>query len=249
MISHPAFAQRAVPRSVPAVLSFVAGYIDSCTFLALFGLFVAQATGSFVLVGTQLVAHEQSGVLKVLAIPVFFLAGVATTVGVEYAGRHGRSALPNILAVEAVLLAGLFFAWLVGAPFSGPNAPAALVASLFGLAAMGVQSALVRLTIPHCPSTNVMTTNTTQLAIDAAELVMTWRAWRRAPADATIAGDHARVKARWRVLWPIVLGFLVGTIVGALAYTRLDLWSVLLAIAIVAVLAVGARLRPSAQAT
>ena len=40
---------RFVPTAVPALLSFVAGYIDSCMFLALFGLFVAQVTGSFVL--------------------------------------------------------------------------------------------------------------------------------------------------------------------------------------------------------
>src|SRR5947209_3484204 len=37
-----------VPRPIPVVLSFVAGYVDSCTYLALFGVFVAQVTGSFV---------------------------------------------------------------------------------------------------------------------------------------------------------------------------------------------------------
>ena len=37
-----------MPRWVPALLNFVAGYVDSYTFLALFGLFVAQVTGSFV---------------------------------------------------------------------------------------------------------------------------------------------------------------------------------------------------------
>ena len=35
----------AVPRPIPIVLSFVAGYLDSCTYLGLFGVFVAQADG------------------------------------------------------------------------------------------------------------------------------------------------------------------------------------------------------------
>jgi uncharacterized membrane protein YoaK (UPF0700 family) len=238
MVSHPAFAQPSAPRAMPILLSFVAGYIDSCTFLALFGLFVAQVTGSFVLAGTQLVTHEQGSLLKLLAIPVFFLAGVATTIIVRRSGP-ARSALPATLTLEAALLAGLLAAWLVGAPFSGPNAPAALLASVFGLSAMGVQSALVRL--QGLPSTNVMTTNTTQLAIDATELALTWRARRAAPADPTLAADHAQAKARCMVLWPIVLGFLVGTLVGALAYARLDLWCMLFAIVLVAALAAWAR--------
>ncbi len=35
------------PAIVPPLLSFTAGFIDSFTFLALFGLFVAQVTGSY----------------------------------------------------------------------------------------------------------------------------------------------------------------------------------------------------------
>jgi hypothetical protein len=38
---------RPVPRAVPPLLSFAAGFVDSCTALALFGLFVAQVTGSY----------------------------------------------------------------------------------------------------------------------------------------------------------------------------------------------------------
>ena len=35
------------PAIVPPLLSFAAGFIDSFTVLALFGLFVAQVTGSY----------------------------------------------------------------------------------------------------------------------------------------------------------------------------------------------------------
>ena len=40
------------------MLSFVAGYIDSSTYLALFGVFVAQVTGSLVIAGVQIVKSE-----------------------------------------------------------------------------------------------------------------------------------------------------------------------------------------------
>src|SRR6476659_2238762 len=68
-----------VPRPVPVVLSFVAGYVDSCTYLGLFGVFVAQVTGSFVLAGTQLVRSEPGALAKLLAVAFFFLAGMAVT--------------------------------------------------------------------------------------------------------------------------------------------------------------------------
>jgi uncharacterized membrane protein YoaK (UPF0700 family) len=154
---------------------------------------------------------------------------------------RGRTALPATLGLEAALLAGLLVCWLRGGPFTDPDAPAAAIASLFGLLAMGMQSALVRLL--GYPSTNVMTTNTTQLAIDVAELAMAWRARRRSPADAAIAAEYAGMKDRLTVLGPIVLGFLTGTIAGAVAYAGLDLWCVLVAIALALGLAAWASLR------
>jgi uncharacterized membrane protein YoaK (UPF0700 family) len=241
-MASDAAAPDTLPPVVPALLSFVAGYVDSCTFLALFGLYVAQLTGSFVLAGTETVTHDSGAAIKLLAIPVFCFAGVVTTVVVRRSGL-GRAALPATLTLEAALLVGLFGAWLIGAPLTGRGDPAVLVASLCGLAAMGVQSALVRLLVKGCPSTNVMTTNTTLFAIDATDLVMAWRAHRRAPGDAVAAAAYADVRDRFAILWPIVVGFIVGTVSGAIAYARLDLWCVLLAIAVVVALAVWARAR------
>jgi hypothetical protein len=70
----------AYPLRAPFVLSFVAGYVDSWTYLALFGTFVAQLTGSFVLSGALIVTREPGAVAKQLAIPFFFLAGATVTV-------------------------------------------------------------------------------------------------------------------------------------------------------------------------
>ena len=241
MASDASAVPETLPPVVPAMLSFTAGYVDSCTFLALFGLYVAQLTGSFVLVGTEAVVHDAGVAIKLLAIPVFGLAGAVTTVLVRKS--RARAALPATLALEAALLVGLFAAWRIGAPLTARGDPAVLLASLCGLSAMGVQSALVRLLVKGCPSTNVMTTNTSLFAVEATDLVIAWRACRRAPHDAAAAAAFAQVRERFALLCPIVLGFVVGTVSGAAAYARLDLWCVLFAVAVVGALAVWARAR------
>ena len=60
------------------------------------------------------------------------------------------------------------------------------------------------------------------------------------PADTKAAGEYVEIKRRLRKLLPVMLSFLLGTLAGAVAYTRLDLWCVVLAIAIAGALAVWA---------
>ena len=155
----------AVPRPIPVLLSFVAGYVDSCTYLGLFGVFVAQVTGSFVLAGMLFVKSEPGALAKLLAIPFFFFAGMAITVLVHSMRGRPRATLAWSLGIECLLLVGFMVLSWTGAPFRDPNAPGAIAALLFGMTAMGVQSALVRLLMRGVASTNVMTTNTTLLAI------------------------------------------------------------------------------------
>jgi len=223
-----------VPRIVPALLSFTAGYVDAVTFLALFGLYVAQVTGSFVVAGAEFVAHDESFLIKVLAIPMFFAAGVFTTVFAEVLRRKGYNALAWALALEGVLLASLLILGLL-VPFTrDPNAPFTLLAAMLGLAAMGVQSALVRLLMPGVASTNVMTTNTTLFAIDTGELLLGWHGKRRGDAEA--AAQYSAARTRLAVLVPIGLGFIVGTAGGAIAYLWLGLWSLAVVLALMAAL-------------
>ena len=223
--------QPPVPRTVPTLLAFVAGYIDGCTVLGLFGLYVAQVTGSFVVAGAHLVAPEEGIVIKIIGIPVFFGAAVATTLLVIVARHRGR-ALVLSLGLETVLLAGLLSTGLLGTPFRDGNAPAALAAAIFGLSAMGVQSALVRLLFPGVASTNVMTTNTTLVAIEATETAVAWLAARRSPGDVGAADTLAAARTRLFNIVPLGFGFLAGTIAGTGAYLLAGFWCLLLATAI-----------------
>jgi uncharacterized membrane protein YoaK (UPF0700 family) len=230
-------ADISVPRAVPVALGFVAGYVDGCTFVALFGLFVAQVTGSFVVAGAQFAGHGPNEIVNLLAIPVFFAAAVATTIIVASLQGRGHTAFTILLALEAAALAGFLWLGLMAAPFDNPNGPAALGAALLGLSAMGMQSAMVRLLMRSYPSTNVMTTNTTQLAVDATETVLAWFQHRRAPADAARTAIFAQQRRRLFRLLPIVTAFFVGTASGTLAYLAFGFACLVLAIAILLTLA------------
>lgn len=225
-------SRQGVPAIIPPLLSFTAGFVDSFTVLALFGLFVAQVTGSFVLTAVAIVTNEQGALTKVFAIPVFLLAGVTITVAAVMLERRGRAPLPWVLGLECMALTGFLLMVLIGAPLSDPGAFSVAAAGLLGLFAMGTQSATVRLLMKGVASTNVMTTNTTQIAIDAAELWLAWRARRRAPADAALAAACEAARARFGALLSIMLGFLVGTVVGTLAYMATGVWALLLPLAV-----------------
>ena len=219
-------------RAASLLLSIVAGYVDSCTFLGLFGLFVAQVTGSYVAAGAQIARGEKGVLLTIFAIPIFLLAGAATTLLVEVVDERRGSPLAWSLGLEGALLTAFFLVGVTGSPFAAPDAPLAVSAGLFGLLAMGVQSALVQLLMRGTPSTNVMTTNTTQIAILATRTALGWRARRRASNDAA-AAQFASIRDRLTAVLLVSAGFLLGTIGGALAYAALGLWCLLAPIAAV----------------
>jgi uncharacterized membrane protein YoaK (UPF0700 family) len=223
-----------VPRMLPACLSFVAGFIDACTFSALFHFFVAQVTGSFVIAGEQFVELEKTMLAPLLAIPVFFLMGLSTTLLLAWSERTGWIALTAGLAAELALVVAFFVVGLMGAPFVYPNAPLAVTSSLLGISAMGVQSALVRLLMCGVASTNVMTSNTTQLAIDAGEWLIASHDRRMMLDNPGIQADYAAIRGRFTGLLSIMVGFLGGTIGGALGYRWFGLACLISAIAILA---------------
>ena len=212
-VSVPAFKPG---HALPTTLAFVAGFVDACTFLAFSGLFVAQVTGSFVVAGSELVQGNAGFTLKVLAIPTFLLAGMATTFIVRTYGSEARQALVTALCIEAALLSALALYGVMGSP-----AGLLTMAALFGLSAMGVQSAAAHLLLPGYGSSNVMTTNTTQLSIDLADSLMRRRV---APGMADTG--------------LVMLGFLVGVAVGGLAFKAVGLGCLVFAVAIVIGIAV-----------
>jgi uncharacterized membrane protein YoaK (UPF0700 family) len=231
-------AQIDPPRWVPVLLALNAGFVDACTFVGLFGFFIAQLTGSYVIAGSSLFTPGWPEATVLLAVPMFFTGGVATTLLATTAAANRLPPAACALGLETALLAALAALMTFAAPFPNSPPPAAFIAVLVGLAAMGVQSALVRLLFRGVASTNVMTTNTTQIAIDATEATLAW-ALRRGGSPEVVR-QHEAACRRLGASVPLPLAFFAGTMSGGVAYTALGPWVLILPAAAVGALSLWA---------
>lgn len=220
-------SRHAHPGWLSVSLSFVAGYVDTLGFVALFGLFTAHVTGNFVLIGSEL-AHPVYGItLKLLAFPAFILAVVVArlvTLGYE---RRNASPLKPLLLFQAILFTLFLVAGVMASPIKNPDAPMTIVAGLLGAAAMGIQNAQGRLTLASLVPTTIMTGNVTQLIIDVTDCFHP-------------VASELRTKARERIgkMLPAILAFTVGTIAGALGYVAFSFWCLLLPIVLLLTLTI-----------
>jgi hypothetical protein len=89
---------------------------------------------------------------------------------------------------------------------------------------------MVQLTMRGTPSTNVMTTNTTNLSILATKAALDWHA-RRNARGASVAAHDAATLDRLAAVLLVAAGFLAGTIAGTIAYSAVDTWCLLVPIA------------------
>lgn len=203
--------RRNVDRLLPALLSVTAGAVDIIGFLALGGLFTAHITGNVVILAAHYVTGRFSEIGPLLSVPVFIaVLGLVTMLSANKAARRNRRAL---LILQAALLAGFLAASVALGPFANPNGGEAVFAGMLGVAAMATQNALVKLALPGSPSTAVMTTNTTQLAVDLAMIAR----GRGEPENL------ARARHRASMIFPSVAGFVAGCAAGSLLEIHLGL--------------------------
>lgn len=215
------------PGLAAPLLSFVAGYVDTVGFVALFGLFTAHVTGNFVLIGAALAQPAHAGLIaKFLALPVFIVAVALSTAFVRGREQGGRSALRPMLFAQALLLAGFIAAALAATPIRDADAPLAVLAGLLGVGAMGVQNAAARLLFASLAPTTVMTGNVTQVVVDAVDLL------RGDSAESGLA-----TRRRIARLWPPVLGFALGAAAGATLFVLAGIGCLLLPMLVLAVIA------------
>src|SRR5580693_7936268 len=236
-------AESPLPLAAPMLLSFVAGYVDSYTYMALFGLFVAQVTSSFVIAGAEIVIHDYNVTGKLLVTVVFIIAAALSAALIIWARAAGRATLPAMLLLEAALLAIFCAMILFGPPIQNATDWHGVVAGLIAASAMGAQSVLVRLLMKGIPQTNVMTGNMTQLGIATTELILARRRFARSRHGETAIREYQEVRDQLLTVLSVAVGFLVGAAAGAVAFATTNVRGALLAVAIVAALALWALYR------
>lgn len=138
-------------RYTPYVLTFVAGFCDTLTFLAMNGVFSSHVTGNFVLFAVALAQGASfHDYLKVMTFPVF-VAGVVCAAWVYGKGGQ-KQGLTVLLGLESVLLT-LCCLWAFQAPVNDYPVRAAMTCIL--VFAMAIQNSLHRFV--DGPLTTVMT--------------------------------------------------------------------------------------------
>lgn len=200
--------------SVPTVLSFNGGYVDTAGFLTLHGLFTSHVTGNFVTFGAAL-AYGTSGVLaKMLALPVFCLVVLLVRLLGGELPKLGVARFRTLLLLKVVLLAlGATLAILWG-PFADGDAWRAILTGMVLVAAMAIQNAVQRVHLSKAPPTTIMTGNSTQMMLDVADLIRGSVPAERRPATVE----------RVRALASSIGTFALGCVAAAGFFLALHMW-------------------------
>ncbi len=197
---------------VSLLLSLIAGYCDTITFVAAGAVFSAHVTGNFIVFAYQLVKGPGwQDWIKLLTFPVFILA---VMVGGRITARAGcRYTILAFAGIMLVVAGG--FAWLGG--FWFPKAQWATYAVIMlVVSAMGLQNAFgKRFAKETFGPTTMMTGNVTQAALDLGNLSR--NKWSDRASRTSLVQQAV-----------LISGFLSGCFLGALAGTSFGLGAVTL---------------------
>jgi uncharacterized membrane protein YoaK (UPF0700 family) len=196
--------------AISVLLAFLAGFVDTCGFIALFGLFTAHVTGNFVLIGASLADNRPGIYGKLLAFPVFVLAVAATRLYLLRCERRQRDAVLPILSGQMMFLVLFLAAGVYASPIRDADAPLTILTGILGVTAMAIQNAASRTVFVGLAPTTVMTGNVTQVVMDLVEL--------------SVGADPAPVKLRLHKMVVPVVGFAAGAIASGLGFAWVGFW-------------------------
>jgi len=217
------------PVPTMSVLAFTSGFVDTLSFIALFGLFAAHITGNFVLIATSIADFQEGLWIKLLAVPIFVLAAVLTRLYIIRRERHERDAAAHVMFGQAALLAAFMIVAVYHSPFDDHEDFGAFLTAMLASTAMAIQNTAARTFLVGLPPTTVMTGNLIQVIVDLVDI-------------AHRHGNLEAKRARLAKLGPMLLWFIVGTLLGAVGYVTIGFWSLIMPIAVVTGLAL--RVRP-----
>jgi uncharacterized membrane protein YoaK (UPF0700 family) len=164
-------ASSATRVSLPVLLSFNGGFVDTAGFLVLQGLFTAHVTGNFVTLAATLVLGTHGVLAKILALPEFAIVLALARLAGSLMRARGMPNLRVLLAAEVCFLLIFFVLAVVFGPFPDSDEPAALLTGFAAVAGMAVQNAVQFGYLAHIPPTTFMTGNTARAVLDAVDLL------------------------------------------------------------------------------
>jgi len=208
-----------------ATLGFLAGYVDTLGFVALFGLFTAHVTGNFVLIGRAMVQPAAEIIPKLLVFPVFILFVALARLLILHWERKGAKQLRNSMLLQLLLLFATIGSAYAALPILHADAPLALLTGMLCAGAMAVQNAYGKLLLGKAAATTVMTGNVTTLVIELVD---------------SLRGDTEAIGRCKKLVWP-VLAFGAGCISGALAFAVFGFAGLLLPCVLLAALVLAAQ--------
>ncbi|GAB3584545.1 YoaK family protein [Hymenobacter daeguensis] len=192
-------------KHLSILLTLVAGFCDTVTFVAADSLFSAHVTGNFIVFAYDAVHHVDAHAwTKLVSFPVF----VAAVVAGRWIGGRAPSRYALLLWEAGLLLAagGLVLALLV---LHDRTVGLMQLAAMLVVFAMGLQNAFGRLFAKETYGpTTVMTGNVTQATLDVV-------AWLRTPGPA--AGQVAGLRKQLLMIGAFLLGCLAGAIAARVA--------------------------------
>jgi uncharacterized membrane protein YoaK (UPF0700 family) len=200
-----------------AVLSLVVGNMDVISFLGLGGLFTAHITGNLVILAAHLATGETAQVAPMLSVPVFMAALFLGRLAAGALEKVGIDSLRPLLALQFLLLAGCLAICFALGPRFDPNGQTATFAGMIAVCALGVQSALVQVSLHGVPTTAVLTTNIARFTTDMGTILL-----------GQARPERQAARRRASNIWPAILGFVAGCSTGALCEVRFGLIAVAL---------------------
>jgi uncharacterized membrane protein YoaK (UPF0700 family) len=198
--------------TLPTVLSFNGGYVDTVGYLSLQGLFTAHVTGNFVTIGAALVFGTSGVVAKLLALPMFCMVIIVTRLVGSILPPHWP-VLETMLTLKLLLLLVAAILAIAMGPFANGDGAPAIIMGMTLVSAMAIQNAVHRIHMSAAPPTTLMTGTTTQMMIDIADMI------RGVPGA---AGDTMR--SRLRRMCVAVASFATGAAAGALLFHAIGSW-------------------------
>jgi uncharacterized membrane protein YoaK (UPF0700 family) len=197
-------------------LTFIAGFVDTMTFIGVHGLFAAHVTGNFVVFGAALAKGVQpQDYLKLIAFPVF--------VGGVMAGSMICSISKQRIE-WIILIQGMLFALVALASYLSLNTISLSALGLILVAAMGLQNSIHRYI--SGPMTTVMTGTVMNWSTGLAERLF------RLPMRARISSDTKPITGS------LMLSFVSGCTLATFASQSFGLTSAIIPAILLVLLAI-----------